>query len=303
MNNIFIIGITPRSGTNYLYNLLKLHPDCEESSLKGEDFLLYNSDLIVEYIDKTHTRNKKWNPEINNITYGFKKGFEKIIFQNQYYKKSKDKSVINKTPYTNGIINFPNLFNNFNSRMIIIIRDGKDTSESYQRTFGKNEFTYDNIFNLWNKGARDILIFDNKFKDLRKELYIIIKYEDLVNKEDKTFKKILEFVNLSVDKFDFDSLKNIGVIGSSTYHKGKVTWSKHQKKTKNFNPLARSKKWKKLLHWRFHWIAGKNYYNLGYSEKYRKIYNPFYYLYNLFVYIYDIFMRLLVRIRMVIFKS
>ena len=54
-NPIFILGITPRSGTNFLQDILCLHPDCGAGPVR-EDFLLHYADFIQNYISNlSHT--------------------------------------------------------------------------------------------------------------------------------------------------------------------------------------------------------------------------------------------------------
>jgi len=61
---IFIVGLAPRSGTNFLCNLVNLHPDVERGFGKGEDFLLYNSDQLIEFTDKVNkSQLDKWGNE------------------------------------------------------------------------------------------------------------------------------------------------------------------------------------------------------------------------------------------------
>jgi len=50
---IFVLGIMPRSGTNFFYNLLCLHAHCEGVCIREmpEDSLLYNADILARYIN------------------------------------------------------------------------------------------------------------------------------------------------------------------------------------------------------------------------------------------------------------
>lgn len=69
MDPVFIVGITGRSGTNYLHSLLRSHPDCEVSSLMGEDFTIYGLDKLEKYTNKVSSKWKKeWNydPEMQS---------------------------------------------------------------------------------------------------------------------------------------------------------------------------------------------------------------------------------------------
>ena len=45
---IFILGISQRSGTNFLSDLLALHPDCD-ATLIPEDFFVAHADLLIKF--------------------------------------------------------------------------------------------------------------------------------------------------------------------------------------------------------------------------------------------------------------
>ena len=55
---IFILGIMPRSGTNFLHQLITLHPDCVASHV-WEDFLIYPAPLLDAY---AHALYSEWTP-------------------------------------------------------------------------------------------------------------------------------------------------------------------------------------------------------------------------------------------------
>ena len=56
---IFILGIMQRSGTNYLNNLLLLHPDCEYPGIVWEDYLVAHAELLRDYADAVY---QHWQP-------------------------------------------------------------------------------------------------------------------------------------------------------------------------------------------------------------------------------------------------
>lgn len=70
---IFILGISQRSGTNFLMKLLELHPDILKSSQPGEDFIIHNSDKLLEFISRIK---KCWN--------SIWKGMDKTFYYDKY---------------------------------------------------------------------------------------------------------------------------------------------------------------------------------------------------------------------------
>src|SRR3990172_9928745 len=59
-NPVFILGILPRSGTNFLNNLLLCHPDCEYPGIVWEDYYLASADLLQRYSERVYRR---WPPD------------------------------------------------------------------------------------------------------------------------------------------------------------------------------------------------------------------------------------------------
>lgn len=47
---IFILGILMRTGTNFLYDLVRLHLDCDVPTPVPEDYLVHCADLLAEYV-------------------------------------------------------------------------------------------------------------------------------------------------------------------------------------------------------------------------------------------------------------
>src|SRR5215468_5607685 len=57
---VFILGIAERSGTTYLQDLLRLHPDCDVDGLElEEDHFVAYADLLVRYV---RLASKHWKP-------------------------------------------------------------------------------------------------------------------------------------------------------------------------------------------------------------------------------------------------
>jgi hypothetical protein len=87
------------------------------------------------------------------------------------------------------------------------------------------------------------------------------------NNLEEELRKILTFVGLPVDNFDFAAAVNLPVRGSSVFHGGEksVHW-KPIEKTTAFNPLAGPAHWSRSIHERFNWIAGQQQGRLGYGK-------------------------------------
>lgn len=266
---VLIIGVMPRSGTNYLHKSLLLHPNCKNSAINGEDFVVYNSKSLVEYINQTHKKNKRWNNQRENLILALENGLSEYLGMTSLHQGV----TVAKTPHPNGLFEFSQLFKTF--RIIILTRDGKDTVESFVNTFGS---TYDFAIRKWVRGAHLI----DKTLALRLPNVIQVKYEDLILKESKTLKKVFNFLQLDESKYPFD--RQVGVIGSSQLNDGTVMWNKEFKKTTDFNPLSRSSSWSKWIEWRFEWLASLESKSLGYHNSNNYRLNPLFWFFNM---IYD----------------
>lgn len=256
---IFIVGLSPRSGTNFLYNLLKLHPDVDKSYAKGEDFLLYNSQKLIEFVDDVNASQlDKWGNQKEPLYTAVGNGV--LNFLSQETSKLKT-HVVAKTPFPKNLKNFKALFPE-NAYLIILCRDGKDTIESYERSFKRG---FNRTLDLIVKGASEIISFKEENKP---ESYTIHRYEDLVKNHKEEISTILKHCNLSIERYPFEEAANMGVIGSSSFKRKeeKVSWANEQPKDKSFDPTKRSENWSQWQHQRFAWVVKDKFRQLGYPK-------------------------------------
>lgn len=273
---IFILGILQRSGTNFLNNLLLLHPDVKSPGLVWEDFFLAHGDLLSEYVDKTQRR---WAPqwaEAIRAEFGQQALLESLgnsligLMEAQYcshaisadgHSQSETTPVrlVTATPSVSNLHMFFDLFPN--AAPIIIVRDGRALVESGVRSFG---WDYEEAMRMWANGARTISDFCSS--PANKNRFLLVRYEDLFARTNEEMKKVLEFLGLDRDKFNFQAAANLGVMGSSEIMQaeGALHW-KSIDKSAEFNPLARASEWGPKLRSRFKWVAGDEMGALGYK--------------------------------------
>lgn len=274
---IFILGIMQRSGTGFIHRLLCQHPDCAEGGAIREDYLLEHSDLLIKYSQLSY---KRWNPgwEIEN-----KVGPPDLLFRclgdglisflgHQFTSdKSSDpeclsvhstKRIVSKTPSVIHLNHFFKLFPD--ACLVIIIRDGRGVVESGAKSF---DWDYERAIRRWAKAARSILDFCNNPDNTGK--YRLVKYEDLNDNTEEELRGLFSFLGLEASKYDFDSVIDLPVEGSSDTRRdkeSKVHW-KPEKKTSDFKGTCRWSSWSRNLHERFNWIAGDCQVKLGYDKQ------------------------------------
>jgi hypothetical protein len=256
---IFILGISQRSGTNFLFDLLCLHPDCAAPATNWEDFLVAKSDLLVEYVNSVYSgwRRRGTSQEVEDLLYEhLGNGLISVLSS-----RVKEKRLVTKTPSVRNLNYFFKLFPR--AYLLLLVRDGRAVVESRVKTFGEK---YETAMRIWADGANDIVRF-NQSADGSSSKYLIVRYEDLYNNLDAELRRIFVFLGLEADRYDFNAAVNMPVRGSSVFHgqgeKG-VHW-KPVAKTSAFAPLSRWSHWNRSVHERFNWIAGEQQTRLGYQ--------------------------------------
>lgn len=257
---IFIHGITPRSGTNFLSGLLRAHPDCGAPSPVWEDNLLVHAEHLERYVEAV---TNSWLPEWGSISElkselwsGLGTGLVGFLAA-----RSAPRRVVTKTPRVLQLSHFPSLFPQ--ASLLILVRDGRSVVESSVRSFDSFR---DHAIHGWAQGAKIVREFDLAEREgpLR---YRIVHYENLVENLEPTLRGILSFLDLDADRYDFIKAQDHPVVGSSTMRK-KSSDSIHWEGARadaDFNPLERYAHWSRWNHARFNWVAADGLRALGYG--------------------------------------
>jgi hypothetical protein len=246
---VFILGVEQRSGTNYLWQLLRLHPRCHVGSV-GEDFLLEHSQFLKEYADRLY---RSWIPKWRERMGG---GSDPLIASIgdcliAFIKKPYDlypgeaashpekpsgsdflsKTLITKSPSVKNLDHFFRLFPD--AYLLLLVRDGRSVVESGMKSFG---WTFEDAVRRWNRGARKILEFVDHYRGSDKR-FLLVRYEDLVSDTEAALRKVFTFLNFEPDHYDFEAAKNLPIFGSSESKAshGNVHWNKVEK-TERFAP-------------------------------------------------------------------
>ena len=268
----------PRCGTNFLSNLLLLHPDCAVPNPVWEDFLLTHLDLLRQYSDAVSQHwDRDWGvTDKTQAQLDASLGLGLTTFLQQCCKGAR---AISKTPH----IENPELFFRFfpHAKLLILVRDGRSVIESGMQTFGwRREAALHSIagsaatinnFKLENASNRD------KFR--------ILHYEELWKDTPGQLRELLSFLQLDPDQYDFDQAVDLPVRGSSelkTKGHQSIHWDP-VKKTPDFDPMSRFTDWSPAMHYRYNRVAGPAMKALGYSSMAVNDSGRFYRLQSLFL--------------------
>jgi protein-tyrosine sulfotransferase len=257
---IFIHGILPRSGTNFLWDLLLLHPDCSRGREPvNEDLFLDQSDHLVAFADAVHASwDRRWGtfgPDLpDRLLAGIGKGLLSFLCIDP------DRRLVTKSPSVRHLDRFFAFFPE--AHLLILVRDGRSVVQSAMDTFG---WSFDRGCRAWAEGARTIGHFQ-QVESLRASHWRIVRYEDLVDDPDGQLRAIFGFVGLDPARYDFEAARNLPVRGSSAFgrEKGQVHWATVAK-SEDFAPKDRWRSWSARRLERFEWLAGAELASFGYA--------------------------------------
>lgn len=257
---IFIQGIMPRCGTNFLADLLTAHPDCAPPKPIWESFLLQHGRMLEDYHDRTI---RHWDPE-----WGVTDAHHEALYRSLgdglidflHALVPNGRRVVTKTPSVQGLSRFPRLFPD--AFLVILVRDGRAVVESGALTFGWNR---EEAMHRWVAAARTILALEENGAKLR-DRCCLIRYEDLYKDVEGTLRPLFRLVELDPERYDFTDAESLPVKGSSQLAAaGRDVHWKPTEDLDGFRPLERWSGWNRHLHERFNWLAGEEMERLGYS--------------------------------------
>ena len=260
---ILVVGISRRSGTNFLASLLQMHGDCAapRAPLK-EDQLLRDAPLLREYAHKTAERwPLRWGDRDDartRLEHHLGNGLAAFLADGVAAPR-----VVSKTPNPEHLDLYPALMPD--AHVVVLLRDGRSAVESLVSGF---RFSFRKAVDEWATGAEAILHFQRAVLPANPGLRVrFVRYEDVVADPDDQLRALLEFCDLDPARFDFDAARSAPVIGSSfeRTEAGGLTWQPVERSS-DFSPTARFEGWNRAKRERFEWLAGDLQRALGYPS-------------------------------------
>lgn len=264
---IFVFGVLGRSGTNFLSDLLCLHPDCVPAHPLDEDFFHFHADLLERWAGRTAVRwHLDWGVSQSGpdrLLASLGRGLLAHLRETAEAYGGPGAGaprIITKTPSVKNLGLFPRLFPGVPA--VVLLRDGRAVVESLIRSFGGQ---YEARIRSWAWAARVIL--ETALADPAPDSpFCVVHYRDLLERPETELRRIFSFTGLDPDKFDFEQSQRLPVRGSSTFRRSDdgVDW-RPVERTDEFQPLRRWADWPAALHARFNWLAGPEMEALGYE--------------------------------------
>jgi sulfotransferase family protein len=258
---IFIHGILPRSGTNFLWDLLLLHPDCTRALTPvNEDLFLDHSDDLVTFVSEVSAA---WDPMWGTFGADITDRLYAAIGDGllSFLWTDGERRLVSKSPSVRHLDRFFSFFPR--AQLLILVRDGRAVVQSAMDTF---RWDFDRACRAWADAARTIARFQ-KIESAHANQWRLVRYEDLVDDVAGELGAIFQFLKLDPARYDFDAARNLPVRGSSAFGRNghDVHW-KAVAKDASFAPKERWRSWSAAHVARFDWLAGDELAEFGYAS-------------------------------------
>jgi protein-tyrosine sulfotransferase len=278
--DVFIHGILPRSGTNYLSRALRCHPDLAASTRGLWEFPhLKKSDALLSYA-KSMAR----SPKLPNLEEGELLrmiGDAWLAYASEGLPEGCH--LVLKEPSVKHLDRFFRFFPH--AFLLVLMRDGRDIACSSLKTRFASPGRFDwrhprtysrrarsplgELARRWSEASRELRVFMDE--PAGRERARVVRYEDLVEDPDGELRRILEFLELPADRFAWDALAALDVRGSSFVGNryGELNWDGSAPTPEEFEPIGRWRAWSRreirafesiagpeLRHWRYPDVGG-----------------------------------------------
>lgn len=261
---IFVHGVLPRSGTNFLADALALHPDIAAHPGRLWEFpLLYvapGAAALQQEFLFMYKRNREVLGRYDLLAY-LASGWLATL-----QREAGDRHILLKSPHVQNLTLFRHIFPN--DVLLLCLRDGRDIIESSMKTFQRwrlQSKSFAEMAREWHHGTEAILTFEpggeNAYPNAK-----VIRYEQLVQDPETTIREVLAPTGLAADGYDFEALRALPVRGSSSLEAdGDRRWVP-QEKPRDFQPIGRwHAAWSGRQKNRFKAIAGATLVRAGYA--------------------------------------
>lgn len=259
---IFVHGVLPRSGTNYLANSLALHPDVAGFPRRLWEFPLLHVVPGAQALQSEFLAMFPRNAEVM-------RPYELLAYLAggwlaSLQHEAGNRHVLLKSPHVQNLYIFPHLFPR--DKLVLCLRDGRDVVASTFATFGNRLLrkSFRQLVTEWKLAAEAVLSFDSGGPHAHPNV-VVIRYEDLVQSPGTTVQAMLAQLALDPARYPFDALAGMPVYGSSANTaSGEARWQPALREN-GFNPIGRWQEWPPWRKRLFARMAGDTLLRAGYT--------------------------------------
>lgn len=261
---IFVHGVLPRSGTNFLADALALHPDVHAHPGRLWEFPLLYVAPGAAALQREFLFMFKRNREVvgsydmlAHLASGWLLALQAEVGPRR---------ILLKSPHVQNLNLFPHVFPH--DILVLCLRDGRDVVQSSFATFGRRRLRSKGLGELareWRYGTEAIMTFEPGGANAHPNAKVV-RYEALVQDPEACMRELLAHARLDPDAYDFEALRRLPVRGSSTSaSEGEGRWAPLEK-PESFQPIGRWRTaWSERRKRRFKAIAGPSLIRAGYA--------------------------------------
>jgi len=257
---IIVHGIMPRSGTVYVGELLRLHPDlyAYPNHIWELPFLQQTGDILN--LQKKFLLAYEQN--MGKIgDQDFLPLFGASLVAYLHASVPRGKRMLLKIPSVQYLSHFYLVFPY--EHIMVLIRDGRDVVHSTLKTWPQLRFSM--VCRRWRRAANMVLAFDERY-GLREQGYSLARFEDAVRDPAAFVRTACQRFGLDESRYPFELLDTISVHGSSTLREQEGGVWKMVAKPEGFQPIGHWQQWSAMRKRFFKMIAGQPLMGLGYCE-------------------------------------
>jgi protein-tyrosine sulfotransferase len=258
---IMIHGIMPRSGTVYVGELLRNHPDLFAYPKEVWEFPFLELTPAIENVQNdflwSYVQNK------GKIEDGdFLPLFGASLVAYLQTQAPLDKRILLKIPGVQYLHRFFDVFPHEN--LLLLVRDGRDVVHSTVKTWPQIRFWMACL--RWKRAASMTLYVKKQFEDL-KDGFWCGRFEDAIADPRGFVTMACTQFGLEQSEYPWDEIERIPVQGSSSLRdSAQVKWEPVDK-PEDFQPYGYWRKWSAYRRMVFKLIAGDELQGLGYGDE------------------------------------
>ena len=251
---IIVHGVMPRSGTNFVSDLFKLHDDVSHHPHRLWEFPLLHTAKSIDIAQRDFLRTYKRNSEVltrhefmSVLVSGYMRYLQSLAGEH--------KTILLKVPHAEYLYLFHALLPR--DHLIVVLRDGRDCIASYESTFGHGLLKpgFSELCKKWSYSTMSALAYESHRASSPGQV-VLVRYEEANADPVATMHDVIDRLELNADNYAFSEAETIPVRGSSAIRaSGGVDW-KPREKPADFQPKGRWHGWSDAKKKRFKRDAG-----------------------------------------------
>ncbi len=268
---IMLHGVMPRSGTVFVGELLRAHPDLhaypndiwELPFLEQAPAIL---DLQAGFFDGYGQNRERMGDEDFLPIFGsaLLRHLETLVPADAAAPDRAPPRLLLKEAGVRHLRYFPRVFPK--AHLLLLLRDGRDLVNSTMRTWPDSDFA--TACERWAASTRAARAYFQAHRQ-REPRCMLVRFEDVVGNPEGFVRDACAHFDLDPDRYPYHTIDNVPVIGSSTLaaqQDKSVDWQQHQSRPADYRPSGHWDDWPERWKKQFQQIAGDELAAAGYRD-------------------------------------